>query len=169
MEIRRTLWLPLDDLLLLVVREFLNPAVSRSGLARCMKRHGLNTRPVEDHDAPIVLKTFKDYAPGFVHVDIKYLPQMADETARRYLFVAIDRATRWVYLRICRSERGEQHRLPAPPAWQRTDEDREAVDRPSSAVRGLIFVFWRAEIVVAQGVAWAKRGSAVVSRIVCNA
>ena len=30
----------------------------------------------------------------------KYLPQMADETARRYLFVAIDRATRWVYLRI---------------------------------------------------------------------
>lgn len=45
-------------------------------------------------------KTFKDYAPGFIHVDIKYLPQMADEAARRYLFVAIDRATRWVYLRI---------------------------------------------------------------------
>lgn len=39
-------------------------------------------------------KTFKDYAPGFVHVDIKYLLQMADEAARRYLFVAIDRATR---------------------------------------------------------------------------
>jgi transposase InsO family protein len=28
--------------------------------------------------------------------DVKYLPQMADETRRRYLFVAIDRATRWV-------------------------------------------------------------------------
>jgi len=39
-------------------------------------------------------KSFKDYAPGFVHVDIKYLPQMQDETARRYRFVAIDRATR---------------------------------------------------------------------------
>ena len=99
MAIRRTLWLPLDDLLV-VVREFLNPGVSRSGLARCMKRHGVNRRPVEDKDAPIVVKTFKDYAPGFVHVDIKYLPQMADETARRYLFVAIDRATRWVYVRI---------------------------------------------------------------------
>lgn len=99
MEIRRTLWLPLDDLLV-VVREFLNPTVSRSGLMRCLTRHGLNRRPVEDKDAPIVRKTFKDYAPGFVHVDIKYLPQMADETARRYLFVAIDRATRWVYLRI---------------------------------------------------------------------
>ena len=45
-------------------------------------------------------KTFKDYAPGFLHMDIKYLPQMADETARRYLFVAIDRATRWVFMRI---------------------------------------------------------------------
>ena len=99
MEIRRTLWLPLDDLLV-VVREFLNPAVSRSGLLRCLTRHGLNRRPVEDKDAPVVRKTFKDYAPGFVHVDIKYLPQMADETARRYLFVAIDRATRWVFLRI---------------------------------------------------------------------
>ena len=99
MEIRRTLWLPLDDLLV-VVREFLNPAVSRSGLARCMKRHGVSRRPVEDKDAPIVRKTFKDYAPGFVHMDIKYLPQMADESARRYLFVAIDRATRWVFLRI---------------------------------------------------------------------
>lgn len=99
MEIRRTLWLPLDDLLV-VVREFLNPETSRSGLMRCLARHGLNRRPVEDKDAPIAHKTFKDYAPGFMHVDIKYLPQMADETARRYLFVAIDRATRWVYLRI---------------------------------------------------------------------
>jgi transposase InsO family protein len=91
---------------LVVVREFLNPKVSRSGLARCMKRHGVNTRPVEDKDAPVPPKTFKDYAPGFVHVDIKYLPQtgwpraMPEETSRRYLFVAIDRATRWVYLRI---------------------------------------------------------------------
>jgi transposase InsO family protein len=99
MAIRETLWLPLDDLLV-VVREFLNADATRSGLARCMKRHGLNRRPVEDKDAPIARKTFKDYAPGFVHVDIKYLPQMLDETARRCLFVAIDRATRWVYVRI---------------------------------------------------------------------
>ena len=41
MAVRETLWLPLDDLLV-VVREFLNRAVSRSGLARCMKRHSLN-------------------------------------------------------------------------------------------------------------------------------
>jgi transposase InsO family protein len=33
-------------------------------------------------------------------MDVKYLPQMQDETKRRYLFVAIDRATRWVFVQI---------------------------------------------------------------------
>ncbi len=37
-------------------------------------------------------------------MDIKYLPQMADETARSYLFVAIDRATRWVFVQIMPSK-----------------------------------------------------------------
>ena len=37
-------------------------------------------------------------------MDIKCLPQMADETHRRYLLVAIDRATRWVYFRTCRNQ-----------------------------------------------------------------
>ena len=37
---------------------------------------------------------------GYLHVDVKYLPQMADETTRRYLFAAIDRATRWVFVRF---------------------------------------------------------------------
>jgi transposase InsO family protein len=43
---------------------------------------------------------FKAFEPGFLHMDIKYLPQMPDEQSRRYLFVAIDRATRWVFLEI---------------------------------------------------------------------
>ena len=46
------------------------------------------------------VKTFKDYEPGFLHMDIKYLPRMPDEKQRRYLFVAIDRATRWVFMHI---------------------------------------------------------------------
>lgn len=31
---------------------------------------------------------------------MKYLPQMAEEDRRQYLFVAIDRATRWIFVRI---------------------------------------------------------------------
>ena len=102
-ELRRLLLLPLDDLLV-VTREFINPAVSRSGLDRCLQRHGVGSLRELQADASgeteAPPKSFKDYVPGFVHVDIKYLPQMPDEKARRYLFVAIDRATRWVYLRI---------------------------------------------------------------------
>ena len=92
--------LPLDDLLN-VTREFLCPTVSRSGLDRCLRRHGVGNlnalkpaQPKEPH------KAFKAYAPGYLHMDVKYLPQMADEDRRQYLFVAIDRATRWVFVRV---------------------------------------------------------------------
>jgi len=33
-------------------------------------------------------------------MDVKYLPRMQDETERRYWFVSIDRATRWVFVQI---------------------------------------------------------------------
>ncbi len=99
-ELRRLLLLPLDDLLA-VTREFLNPDVSRSGLDRCLRRHGVsNLKELLPKTSPEPRKSFKTYEPGFLHVDVKYLPQMADETTRRYLFVAIDRATRWVFVRI---------------------------------------------------------------------
>ena len=105
-ELRRTLLLPLDDLLV-VIREFINSDVSRSGLDRCLRRHGVSDlRSLQpEHEGPAKpLKTFKDYEPGFLHIDIKYLPQMPDETRRRYLFVAIDRATRWVFMRTYRDQ-----------------------------------------------------------------
>jgi transposase-like protein len=98
--LRTTLLLPLDDLLA-VVREFLNPHVSRSGLDRCLRRHGVgNLRELKPKEAKPTHSSFKAYEPGYLHIDIKYLPQMADEDRRRYLFVAIDRATRWVFVRI---------------------------------------------------------------------
>ena len=39
--LRETLPLPLDDLLA-VTREFIHPEVSRSGLDRCLRRHGVS-------------------------------------------------------------------------------------------------------------------------------
>ena len=105
-ELRRTLLLPLDDLVA-ITHEFINPAASRSGLDRCLRRHGvsnLKSLQPEVEGEVVPKKTFKDYEPGFLHIDIKYLPQMPDETQRRYLFVAIDRATRWVYFRIYRDQ-----------------------------------------------------------------
>ena len=98
--LRQTLLVSLDDLLS-VVREFLNPNASRSGLDRCLRRHGVgNLRDMKAKAPKPKHSAFKAYEPGYIHIDVKYLPQMADETSRRYLFVAIDRATRWVFIRI---------------------------------------------------------------------
>src|SRR5476649_635819 len=103
LSLRQTLYLPLDDLLY-ITRQYINPEVSRSGIARLLKREGMarleDVIPKAEGETISAKKPFKDYEPGFVHVDIKYLPQMPDETSRRYLFVAIDRATRWVFLHI---------------------------------------------------------------------
>jgi transposase-like protein len=93
--LRKTLLVSLDDLLA-VVREFLNPNVSRSGLDRCLRRHGVgNLRHLKAKAAKPKHSAFEAYEPGYVDIEVKYLPQMADENRRRYLFVAIDRATRW--------------------------------------------------------------------------
>jgi transposase InsO family protein len=103
-ELRKDLLLPLDDLLVLV-REFLLPSCSRSALLRLLKRHGVNDvralYPVTEEAYPAKGKgQFPDYPVGYLHVDIKYLPKMQGEKAQSYLFVAIDRATRWVFAHI---------------------------------------------------------------------
>ena len=99
-ELRRTLLLPLDDLLA-VTREFICPKATRSGLDRCLRRHGVgNLGDLKPAQPVPVSKAFKTYEPGYLHIDLKYLPQMQDESSRRYLFVAIDRATRWVFVQI---------------------------------------------------------------------
>jgi transposase InsO family protein len=98
--LRKTLLVSLDDLLS-VVREFLNPNASRSGLDRCLRRHGVgNLRDLKARAPQPKRSSFKAYETGYIHIDVKYLPQMADESSRRYLFVAIDRATRWVFIRV---------------------------------------------------------------------
>ncbi len=102
--LRTTLLVSLDDLLA-VVREFLNPNASRSGLDRCLRRHGVgNLRDLKAKAPKPKHSAFKAYEPGYIHIDVKYLPQMVDESSRRYLFVAIDRATRWVFIRVFKSK-----------------------------------------------------------------
>ena len=87
----------------MVNHELINDQVSRSRLDRCLRRRGVcrlaGLIPREEAEKPPV-KDFKDYEPGFVHVAVKYLPQMPDEDERQYIFAAIDRATRWVYVEI---------------------------------------------------------------------
>ncbi len=138
-HLRRTLMLPLDDLLA-VTREFICPHVSRSGLDRCLRRHGAsNLNALKPQEPAVAHKAFKSYEPGYVHMDVKYLPQMQDESQRRYLFVAIDRATRWVFVQLkpnktsrqcARLSEGIAQGLPAQDHQLLTDNG-QGVHRPT--------------------------------------
>jgi len=68
----------LDDLLA-VVPEFPNPDVSRLGLDRCLRRHRVgHLRDLKVKAAP-KHSGFKAYEPGYIHIDLKYLPQLLGE------------------------------------------------------------------------------------------
>ncbi|MDF9392539.1 MULTISPECIES: IS481 family transposase [Methylococcus] len=101
-ELRRTLLLSLDDLTA-ITRAHIHPGASRAALGRLLKREGVSRLtdliPVAEGEAA-PQKSFKDYAPGYLHLDLKELPRMPDEIDKSYLCVAIDRASRWVYFEL---------------------------------------------------------------------
>jgi transposase InsO family protein len=94
-ELRLTLELPLDDIVE-VMRRCVNGQLSRSAIHRCLKRHGISAPKAIERHKP---QTFETASPcGFIHLDIKYLSTLGSR--RAYAFVAIDRATRYVYVEI---------------------------------------------------------------------
>jgi hypothetical protein len=88
--------LPLNELLA-AVQEFINPAVSRSCVDCCQRRRAVSRRP-EVTPATTPPEALKPYPPGFVHVDVDVKYLLRDHDQGTCLFVAIDRAPRWVYL-----------------------------------------------------------------------
>ena len=85
--------------------------MSRSGLDRCLRRHGGgNLRDMKAKKTCPKHSAFKAYEPGYIHIVVKYLPQILYETTRCYLFVAIDRATRWVFIRVFNAKTGANAR-----------------------------------------------------------
>jgi transposase InsO family protein len=139
-ELRTTLGLPLDDIVE-AMRRCLNPKLSRSAIHRCLKRHGVSARPTPDKTPVLVFET--DTPAGFIHIDVKYLPPL--NRKRAYAYVAIDRATRFVYLEILPDRRATTaagflqrflDRFPLKVHTILTDNgseftDRFAVDKPN--------------------------------------
>src|SRR3954454_11242496 len=98
--LRRATGFPLDDLTF-VVTHFL-PHLNRDAVYRILKAEGLG-RLLPASRARKPNGTFKDYDVGFVHVDVKHLPKLRTgdgESRKRYLYVAIDRASRFVHLAV---------------------------------------------------------------------
>jgi len=93
-ELRTRLGLSLDDILE-VMRRGLRPDISRAGLHRCLKRHGVSARarlPREEK------QTFEPVPFGYVHVDLKHLTRLERRPA--YVFVAIERTTNFAHVEV---------------------------------------------------------------------
>lgn len=61
----------------------------RHGVSRLLRRHGVSRLPTRDQQESgqdDKRGQFKDYPPGFVHIDCFYLPKLAEQ--KRYCFVA---------------------------------------------------------------------------------
>jgi transposase InsO family protein len=89
---QRTL-LPLDDCLYALQASITN--LTRSSLHRCLQRHGISRLPEIEGDRP--KKKFANYAIGYFHVDIA---EVHTEQGRLYLFVAIDRTSKFAYAEL---------------------------------------------------------------------
>jgi IS30 family transposase len=93
-ELRTSLQLPLDDIVE-VMQRCIRPTLSRSAIHRCLQRHGISRRPKSDKPKAGI---FEQATVGFIHIDLKHLPAL--ERRKSYVFVAIDRATRYVYVEV---------------------------------------------------------------------
>jgi transposase InsO family protein len=71
------------------------PGVSRASLHRFYSSEGLGRLHVPQKREN---KKFKSYEPGFLHVDTFNMPKLGGK--KRYCFLAIDRATRMVLLKV---------------------------------------------------------------------
>jgi transposase InsO family protein len=101
--VRRHTQLPLDDLLAVMKPRI--PALTRSNLHRCLQHHDLSRLPkADDSESVHEKKAFKAYPVGYVHIDITTLHHAQ---GKAYLFVAIDRTTKYVYAELYESMTSE--------------------------------------------------------------
>jgi transposase-like protein len=91
---RKHTLLPLDDCLYALQATV--PRLTRSSLHRCLERHGISRLPETEGDKPSK-KKFKIYPIGYFHIDIA---EVRTEEGKLYLFVAIDRASKFAYAEL---------------------------------------------------------------------
>ena len=98
--LRTELALSLDDILE-VMQRCLRADISRAALHRCLQRRGVSRRP---KGAAAPARAFEPTPFGYVHVDLKHLPRLERRPA--YVFVAIERTTRFVHVEVIENRSG---------------------------------------------------------------
>jgi transposase-like protein len=91
--VRKKFKLPLDNLFQALADYILG--LNRINCYRILLHYHLNQLNEKGRQE---LKKFAKYPPGFLHIDCFYLPQINDK--RLYVYLAIDRATRLIFMRI---------------------------------------------------------------------
>lgn len=91
---RKHTLLPLDDCLYALQPAI--PHLSRSSLHRCFQRHSISRLPEIENEKSSKNK-FKSYPIGYFHIDIA---EVQTEEGRLYLFVAIDRTSKFAYVEL---------------------------------------------------------------------
>jgi transposase-like protein len=92
-HIRSVTWWALDEIVEIIFPTESNP--KRSAVYRTFVRNNINKVPQEEKQKA---HKFKEYEPGYLHIDVTYLPKI--NGVKYYLFVAIDRATRVLYYKV---------------------------------------------------------------------
>lgn len=92
-HLRSSTWWALDELIEIVYGD--DAKSKRSAVYRLFKANNINKIPEEKKEQA---KKFKEYSPGYLHLDVTYLPKI--DGVKRYLYVIIDRATRLMYYKI---------------------------------------------------------------------
>lgn len=88
---RKHTLLPLDDCLYALQAKV--PHLTRSSLHRCFQRHGISRLPEAAGDKP-AKQPFKRYPIGYFHIDIA---EVRTEEGKLYLFVAVDRTSKFAF------------------------------------------------------------------------
>ena len=95
--LRKDCMLSLDDITEVMNRCISYKTFSRSSIYRCLKRNNMSCLP-KNTSTPAIGKFEEITKPGYIHMDVKYLTKLNGK--RSYIYVAIDRATRYVYAEI---------------------------------------------------------------------
>lgn len=103
-QVRKLTWWALDEIVEAVFPE--NPLSKRSAVYRVFVKEDINKKPEEEKEKA---KKFKEYEPGYLHIDVTYLPKL--NGVKYYLFVAIDRATRTLYYKVYDAKTSENAEL----------------------------------------------------------
>lgn len=99
-SLRCSTWLPLDEVWETLMVE--NSTITRSSVYRVFVAENINQVPQEKRDKA---KKFKEYEPGYLHIDVTYLPKFNGQSY--YLFVAIDRCTRAMTYMVYKNKTAE--------------------------------------------------------------